>query len=63
MHSHSALERELKFPKNVVLIDQEYGDRFADFQLKPFTYKGHQYYKVDTYLFYRRHGVFKNVFY
>ena len=62
MHSHSGLERELKFPKDKVLIDKKYGDRFSEDLLKPFTYNGHDYYKVNTYVFWKKGGVFKNLF-
>ena len=61
LHSHSALERDLKFPKNTVLIDTGYGDMFGDESKKPFTYKGRDYYKVNTLNFWRKHGVFKNL--
>lgn len=61
LHSHSALERDLKFPKNTVLIDTEYGDMFGDESKKPFTYKRRDYYKVNTLNFWRKHGVFKNL--
>ena len=63
LHSHSALERELKFPKDKVLIDKKYGDRFSEDLLKPFTYKGHDYYMVNIYTFWVKGGVFKNVKY
>ena len=61
LHSHSALERELRFPKNTVLIDTEYGVLFGDALLKPFAYKKTNYFKVDTYLFWKKGGVFKNL--
>lgn len=61
LHSHSALERELRFPKNTVLIDTEYGDLFGDALLKPFTYKKTNYFKVDIYMFWKKGGTFKNL--
>lgn len=62
LHSHSGLERELKFKKSEVLIDKKYGDMFGDALIKPFSYNGRDYYKVNIYLFWRRGGVFKNLF-
>lgn len=62
MHSHSGLERELRFPKDKVLIDKKYGDMFEDALLKPFSHNGHDYFKVNTYIFWKRGGVFKNLF-
>ena len=63
LHSHSALERELKFPKNTVLIDTQYVDMVGDDIVKPFTHKGRDYYKVNIYTFWKKHGVFKNLAY
>lgn len=62
LHSHSGLERNLSFPKNEVLIDAKYSDIFDDVLLKPFQYNGHNYYKVNIYIFWKRGGVFKNLF-
>lgn len=61
LHSHSALERELRLPKDTVLIDTEYGDLFGDALLKPFIYKKKNYFKVNTYIFWKKGGVFKNL--
>lgn len=63
LHSHSKLERELKFEKSKVLIDKKYGELFGDAFIEPFTYKGHDYYKVNTYIFWKKGGVFKNLMY
>lgn len=63
MHSHSALERELRFPKKYVLVDTRYGDLFSEDLRTPFTYNGHDYYKVHIYLFWKKGGVFKDLFY
>lgn len=62
LHSHSGLERELKFPKKYVLIDEKYGEMFGDALVKPFTHEGRDYYKVNIYLFWRKGGVFKNLY-
>lgn len=62
LHSHSGIERELKFPKDKVLIDKKYGDMFEDAFLKPFSYKGKDYLKVNIYIFWKKGGVFKNLF-
>lgn len=62
LHSHSGLERELRFPKDKVLIDNKYKDMFDDVTLTPFSYNGRNYYKVNTYVFWRKGGVFKNLF-
>ena len=61
MHSHSALERDLKFPKKYVLIDTKYANKFQDTFVKPFTYRGKDFCKVHTYEFWRRGGVFKDL--
>lgn len=62
LHSHSGLERELKFPKDKVLIDNKYKDVFEEDMLTPFPYNGRNYYKVNIYIFWKRGGVFKNLF-
>ena len=59
LHSHSALERELKIPKRKVLVDTEYGELFPT--KVPFHYNKVDYFMVDTYTFFRRGGVFKNL--
>lgn len=62
LHSHSGLERKLRFPKDKVLIDKRYGERFGEAFLKPFSHKGQDYYKVNIYTFWKKGGVFKNLF-
>lgn len=66
LHSHSGLERSL--PETVndkfhVLIDEEYKQMFEScgVEVKPFKYRNVQYYKVPTYAFFRKGGVFKNL--
>ena len=59
LHSHSALERDLKLPKSIVLVDEEFGDRF--FEKKPFKFHGVDYYKVPILSFVNQGGVFKNL--
>lgn len=61
LHSHSALERELRFPKNIVLVDTCYGDRFDDTMKESFVYLKKEYLKVPTLAFVERGGVFKNL--
>lgn len=61
LHSHSALERELKFDKNVVLIDTEYKDLFGDALVSPYKYKNREYLQVNILTFVRKGGVFKNL--
>lgn len=59
LHSHSGLERELKFPKHTVLVDERYGELFVD--RAQFQYNGVIYYKVSTIEFANKGGVFKNL--
>ena len=66
LHSHSGLERstpETVNDKFHVLIDEEYKRMFelSGVKVKPFKYKGIQYYKVPTYAFFMKGGVFKNL--
>ena len=67
LHSHSALERELK-DKNIankshVLVDEEYIDRFESSatNFKTITLYGVTYYKIPILLFVHKGGVFKNL--
>lgn len=64
MHSHSGLEREMRFPKSLVAIDERWLDRFADIadviKLEPFSRHGMKYYKVPILYFVKKGGVFKN---
>ena len=59
LHSHSALERDLKLPKSVVLVDEEFGDRFIE--KKAFRVRSTYYYKVPILSFINQGGVFKNL--
>lgn len=59
LHSHSLLENELKIPKHIVLVDEEFKDRFADIECKKFRHAGVDYIKVPTYIFANRGGTFK----
>lgn len=66
LHSHSGIERdvmELSHDKFHVLIDKEYKHLFDECMpdVKPFTYKNIQYYKVPTYAFFCKGGAFKNL--
>lgn len=60
LHSHSRLEGLLQLPKHTVLIDARFGNIFPKDILIPFTYNGVSYYKVNTYLFSKAGGLFKN---
>lgn len=66
LHSHSELERSLPETakdKFHVIIDGEYKRMFEldGVEVKPFKYKKIQYYKVPTYAFFMKGGVFKNL--
>jgi hypothetical protein len=61
LHSHSGLERDLKFPKHTVLIDKEFEDLFKSVPHTSFRFNKIDYVKVNTYDFYLRGGVFKNL--
>lgn len=60
LHSHSGLERELKFPKHTVLVDEEYKGLFIEGTIEPFKYNGVNYYKVPILSFVNKGGIFKN---
>lgn len=64
LHSHSALERELKETANDkrhVLIDEQFKYLFNDDMTVPFVHNGKMYYKVPTLSFVMRGGVFRNL--
>lgn len=66
LHSHSNIERnvkELLIDKFHVLIDEEFKHIFDDLthDIKPFVYNNKKYYRVPTYYFYKKGGVFKNL--
>lgn len=60
LHSHSALERELRMPKDTVLIDAKFGRMFLDVPHVAYKHGGVNYLKVNTMAFVKRGGVFKN---
>jgi len=60
LHSHSGIERELKFPKHLVLVDEKYKSLFLQDTITPFKHNGRVYYKVPVLSFVRKGGVFKN---
>lgn len=62
MHSHSALERDLKFPKSYVLVDEEFSPIFVEegVFVAPVTICGVSYVKVPIMAFIKLGGVFKN---
>ena len=62
LHSHSALEREIRYPKRFVLVDEKFSDMFSDIlpYLKKFNYKGQKYLQVPILTFVRKGGIFKN---
>lgn len=62
LHSHSALERDLKMPKWLVLIDTEFGDMFDKSACTPCKYNGVKYYRIPIALFVAKNGVFKNFY-
>lgn len=60
LHSHSGLERILNIPKHIVLVDEEFRDRFNHDTIESFKYNGVAYYKVPTISFVNNGGIFKN---
>lgn len=66
LHSHSGLERSMPETANDkfhVLVDERFKSVFDEcgVDLKPFKHENKLYYKVPTYAFYRKGGVFKNL--
>ena len=61
LHSHSAIERELKFPKHIVLVDKEYANLFLNDNTSDFRYQGKNFIKVNILSFVFAGGVFKNL--
>ncbi len=67
LHSHSGLERELKFPKHIVLVDEIHEDELIGTeQKKSVTFKrfkngGVTYIEVPIMTFVNNGGVFKNL--
>lgn len=64
LHSHSGLERELRMPKHLVLVDERFYDMFSDSMTWPvrFKYRNVLYYKVPILSFVYKNGVFKNYY-
>lgn len=67
LHSHSGLEREIKYPKYKVLVDEEYEDMLTDGTLKNqikfsrVKLNNVTYIEVPVSLFIKNGGVFKNL--
>ena len=63
LHSHSDLERNLKFPKHTVLIDANLGSLVhkRGFKTVPFRANGKDYLTVNILDFVHSGGVFKNL--
>jgi hypothetical protein len=63
IHSHSALERELRMPKHIVLVDAKYATTFITngFPVENFSYGGVDYIKVPISGFIKMGGLFKNL--
>lgn len=60
LHSHSGLERNLKFSQSFVLVDEEFADMFDSEYVKPFKHNRITYLKVPILMFVKKGGVFKN---
>ena len=60
LHSHSGLERQIKLPKHVVLVDIKYKDLFAYEPCSIVEYNNKEYIKVNIRTFIRKGGLFKN---
>ena len=60
LHSHRWLEKELKFKKHTVLVDEKFKGLFLDDTIEPFKYNGVNYYKVPILSFVNKGGIFKN---
>ena len=63
LHSHSGLERDLKFPKHTVLVDASFASVFhkSGIETIPFRYNGLEYVKVSVLAFIHAGGQFKNL--
>lgn len=64
LHSHSGLERDLRFPKHTVLVDAKFAYMFSGEPCVPFTHITHnriKYVKVNILSFVNKGGVFKNL--
>lgn len=67
LHSHSGIERELKMPKHLVLVDEEYEDSIISdsiresIKFKKIKYKQRTYLEVPIMMFVKNGGIFKNL--
>ena len=67
LHSHSGLEREIKYPKHKVLVDEEYEDMLTDGTLKNqikfsrVKLNNVTYIELPVSLFIKNGGIFKNL--
>lgn len=61
LHSHSGLERNLRFPKHTVLVDAKFAYMFSGEPCVPFTHNRIEYVKVSILSFVKKGGVFKNL--
>ena len=63
LHSHSGLERELKFPKHIVLIDTKFASLIHALgaNTEPFRFGSKDYVKAPVMAFVKAGGVFKNL--
>ena len=63
LHSHSGLERDLKIPKHIVLVDVSFASTFHKYGIDttPFKYNGVEYVKVPILAFVNAGGHFKNL--
>ena len=61
LHSHSGLERNLRFTKHIVLVDAKFANMFSGGPCVPFTHNSIEYVKVNILSFIKKGGVFKNI--
>ena len=63
LHSHSALENALGFPKHIVLVDAQYASMFSKkgINTTPFKHNGIEYVKAPILEFVKLGGNFKNL--
>lgn len=63
LHSHSALEREMRMPKGCVLVDVEHARLFngvRELTKRVKCANGMTYLQVPTLVFVKKGGIFKN---
>lgn len=60
LHSHSALEREHKYKKHIVLVDIKYLPLFSVREVRKVKYGNIQYIAVPILKFVKCGGVFRN---